>query len=118
MKRNWIFIILCAICILCLVACGTQQDPSGQTSDAQSELENTEQTTAEQTAAHVHVPDGANCKQAQYCTDCGERIAEQGAHDYPEEPDSVSDGFAYYICKTCGKINIVSQDGTPVVPIG
>lgn len=89
-----------ALCLCMLTACGTDGEGAEQT-----------------TTQHVHVPDGANCQEVQYCADCGEQIAEQGAHQYPEEPDAVQDGFAYYTCKLCGNVKVVNSNGMPVVPV-
>ena len=69
------------------------------------------------TTVHEHTPNGANCLQAQCCAECGEQLAEQGAHDYPSEPNSQNDGFSYYVCRTCGDIKIVNENGLPVVPV-
>ena len=67
---------------------------------------------------HRHVPNGADCQSALLCADCGQALAEQGEHVYPDEPDAEQDGFLYYVCKVCGKIKIVNNDGAPVVPVG
>lgn len=39
-------------------------------------------------------------------------------HDYPDEPNAVQGGFAYFVCADCGKIIIESTSGQPIVPIG
>lgn len=67
---------------------------------------------------HQHVPDGADCQQVQYCADCGEKLADQGPHAYPMQPDVEQDGYSYYICRVCRHIKIINQDGLPVVPVG
>ena len=67
--------------------------------------------------AHTHVPDDADCEHAQYCVECGEMLAEQGPHDYPEQPQTEGEGYLFYECRVCGKIKIVHEDGLPVVPI-
>ena len=66
---------------------------------------------------HVHVPDDADCQHVQYCAECGEQLAEYGPHDYPEQPDAVKDGYSFYTCRVCGEIEIVNEDGLPVVPV-
>ena len=68
-------------------------------------------------AVHEHVPDGADCQHVQCCAECGEQLAEQGQHDYPQEPNAVKDGYSFYTCRVCGKIEIVNEDGLPVVPV-
>lgn len=113
--------VLCLLAVICLVACGTQNDLPGQTTEqstADLTAEHSTELTTEGQTTHEHVPDGADCRHTQYCTDCGEMLAEQGEHVYPKQPDSVQDGFAYYVCTVCGKIKIVNQSGAPVVPIG
>lgn len=67
--------------------------------------------------AHEHVPDDADCQQVQLCAECGEQLAEQGPHDYPEQPSAKKDGYSFYTCRVCGKIEIVNEDGLPVVPV-
>ncbi len=93
--------LLCLLAALCFAACSHENTPP-------------EQSTTE----HVHVPNGANCQESQYCADCGELLADQGEHVYPEEPNAEQDGFLYYVCRVCGKIKIVNEDGAPVVPVG
>lgn len=66
---------------------------------------------------HEHVPDDADCQHVQYCAECGEQLAERGAHDYAGQPDESYDGFSFYACRVCGEIKIVNEDGLPVVPI-
>ena len=66
---------------------------------------------------HEHVPDDADCQQVQLCVECGEQIAEQGAHDYPDQPDQSYDGYSLYACRICQKIKIVNENGAPVVPV-
>ena len=68
-------------------------------------------------AVHEHVPDGADCQHVQCCAECGEQLAEQGQHDYSQEPNAVKDGYSFYTCRVCGKIEIVNEDGLPVVPV-
>ena len=87
------------LCVVCLCACHPKVN---------QEQESTQ---------HVHIPDNADCQHVQYCKDCGEQLAEQGQHVYPEMPDAEQDGFAYYECRVCGNINIINQDGMPVVPV-
>lgn len=96
MKRISIVLLLC---VLCLCAC--QPEIAGE----------------QETTQHEHVPDGADCQHVSYCKDCGEQLAEQGDHDYPDTPDAQQDGYAYYECRICGHLNIINQDGMPVVPI-
>lgn len=67
--------------------------------------------------AHEHVPDGADCQHVQYCAACGEQLAEQGPHDYPAQPNAEKNGYSFYTCRVCGKIEIVNEDGLPVVPV-
>ena len=67
--------------------------------------------------AHEHVPDGADCQHVQYCAECGEQLAEQGPHDYPDQPQTQEDGYLFYVCRVCGKIEIVNENGRPVVPV-
>ena len=67
--------------------------------------------------AHEHKPDGADCQHVQYCAECGEKLAEQGPHDYPEQPTAERDGYTFYVCRVCGEIEIVNEDGLPVVPV-
>ena len=76
------------------------------------------QGSVQTTAEHEHVPDGADCSCAQYCSECGEQLAEQGPHDYPDQPNAQEDGYSYYVCRVCGYIKIINQDGLPVVPVG
>ena len=71
----------------------------------------------EQETAHEHVPDGADCQRAQYCAECGEQLAEQGPHEYPEIPEMQEDGYLFYVCRVCENIKIVNEDGLPVVPV-
>ena len=71
----------------------------------------------ENKTAHDHVPDGADCQHMQYCAECGEQLAEQGLHDYPEQPETEKDGYLFYVCRICGNIKIVNEDGLPVVPV-
>lgn len=92
--------LLCLLAVLCLAACSR------------------ENTAEQSTTEHVHVPDGADCQSALMCADCGEVLAERGEHDYPDEPNAEQDGFLYYVCRVCGKIKIVNEDGAPVVPVG
>lgn len=66
---------------------------------------------------HEHIPDGADCQHAQYCTECGELLAEQGQHSYSEQPQAEKDDYKFFVCRVCGKIEIVNQDGVPVVPV-
>ena len=66
---------------------------------------------------HEHVPDGADCQHVQYCAECSEQLAEQGPHDYPEQPIAEKDGYLFYTCRVCGRIEIVNEDGLPVVPV-
>ena len=98
--------MLCLLVALCLVACSQQNTRPGQ------------DTTEQATTVHQHVPNGADCQSALWCADCGQALAEQGEHVYPDEPDAEQDGFLYYVCKVCGKIKIVNKDGAPVVPVG
>lgn len=67
--------------------------------------------------AHEHVPDGADCQRVQYCAACGEQLAEQGPHDYPEQPNAENDSYLFYVCSVCGEIEIINKGGLPVVPI-
>ena len=90
MKR---IVLLCVLMACALAACQTEEQP------------------------HEHVPDGADCQHAQYCADCGELLAEKGAHDYPDTPETEKDGYSFYVCRVCGKIKIVNEDGLPVVPV-
>ena len=98
--------MLCLLVALCLAACSQQN------------TEPVQDTTEPGTTVHEHVPNGADCQNAVICQDCGEQLAEQGEHGYPEEPNAEQDGFLYYVCKVCGKIKIVNNDGAPVVPVG
>ena len=66
---------------------------------------------------HEHVPDDADCQHAQYCAECGEQLAEQGPHAYPEQPDTAINGYLFYACRVCGKTKIVNENGLPVVPV-
>jgi len=66
---------------------------------------------------HEHVPDDADCQHVQYCADCGEMLAKQGPHDYPQSPDAEKNGYLFYTCRSCGKIEIVNEEGAPVVPV-
>ena len=109
MKRIWIF---CLLAVLCLAACSCQNGLSFEQATTEPE------TTEPETTVHEHVPNGADCQNAVICQDCGEQLAEQGEHVYPDEPDAEQDGFLYYVCKVCGKIKIVNNDGAPVVPVG
>ena len=70
-----------------------------------------------QQKVHEHVPDDADCQHAQYCTECGEKFAEQGPHDYPEQPQAEQNGYMFYVCRVCEKIEIVNKDGNLVVPV-
>ena len=70
------------------------------------------------TTLHEHVPDGADCMSAQYCSDCGELLDERGSHDYSETPDQQEGGYSYFVCRLCGHIKIINQDGLPVIPVG
>lgn len=88
------------LCVLFLCAC-------------QSKVNHEQESTQ-----HEHVPDGADCQHVQYCADCGEQLAETGEHDYPDTPDAQQDGYSYYECRVCGHVNIINQDGMPVVPVG
>ena len=97
MKKNSIVLLLC---VACLCACQSEVDRD------------------QETLQHVHVPDGADCQHVQYCADCGELLAERGEHVYPDTPDAQQDGFSYYECRVCGHVNIINQDGMPVVPVG
>ena len=67
--------------------------------------------------AHEHVPDDADCQHVQYCANCREQLAERGPHDYPEQPNTVKNGYSFYSCRVCGEIEIVNEDGLPVVPV-
>ena len=67
--------------------------------------------------SHEHVPDGADCQHVQYCAECGEQLAQQGPHDYPEQPNAEKNDYSFYTCRVCGKIEIVNEDGLPVVPV-
>ena len=67
--------------------------------------------------AHEHVPDGADCQHAQLCAECGEQLAEQGPHDYPDQPEAEKNGYSFYVCRVCGNIDIVNEDGLPFVPV-
>ena len=67
--------------------------------------------------AHEHIPDHADCQHEQRCTECGELLADQGKHDYAEQPDEAYEGYLFYACRVCGEIKIVNEDGLPVVPI-
>lgn len=67
--------------------------------------------------AHEHVPDDADCQHVQYCVECGEQLAEQGQHAYPEQPDAIKNGYLFYTCRVCGKNEIVNESGLPVVPV-
>ena len=98
--------MLCLLVALCLAACSQQN------------TEPVQDTTEPGTTVHEHVPNGADCQSALLCSDCGEVLAEQGEHVYADEPDAEQGGFSYYICKVCGKIQIVNQNGAPVVPVG
>lgn len=98
--------MLCLLAALCFAACSHQNTSPEQV------------TTEQATTEHVHVPNGADCQNALLCVDCGEVLADQGEHVYPEEANAEQDGFLYYVCKVCGKIKIVNQDGLPVVPVG
>lgn len=71
----------------------------------------------ENETAHEHVPDSADCQHAQYCAECGEQLAERGKHDYPELPNAERDGYLFYACRICGEIEIVNENGLPVVPV-
>lgn len=71
----------------------------------------------ESEAEHEHVPDNADCQHVQNCAECGEQLAEQGPHDYPEIPETEKDGYLFYVCRVCGNIKIVNEDGLPVVPV-
>ena len=71
----------------------------------------------ENETVHEHVPDSADCQHVQYCAECGEQLAEHGPHDYPEQPEAKRDGYLFYVCRICGKIEIVNEDGLPVVPV-
>ena len=66
---------------------------------------------------HEHVPDEADCQNAICCIECGEQLAEYGTHDYPEQPNAVKGEYSFYQCCVCGKIEIVNEDGLPVVPV-
>ena len=66
---------------------------------------------------HEHVPDDADCQRVQLCAECGEQLAEAGPHDYPDLPEAEKDGYMFYACRVCGKIDIVNEDGMPVVPV-
>lgn len=66
---------------------------------------------------HEHTPNDADCQHVQYCVDCGEQLAEQGPHDYPQSPVAEKNGYLFYTCRACGKIEIVNEDGLPVVPV-
>ena len=63
------------------------------------------------------MPDGADCQHVQYCAECGEQLAERGEHSYSDQPVDSYDGFSLYSCRICGKIQIVNEDGLPVVPV-
>jgi hypothetical protein len=86
------------LCVVCLSACRAEAD------------------NAQDSTQHEHVPDHADCQHAQYCKDCGEQLAEHGEHVYPDVPDAEQDGYAYYECRVCGYLNIINQEGMPVVP--
>ena len=66
---------------------------------------------------HKHLPYDADCRRAQYCVECREQLAEQGTHDYPDQPDQTHDGYSLYACRICQKIKIVNENGAPVVPV-
>ena len=108
--------MLCLLVALCLAACGQQN--TGSEHDTANQGTTEPGTTESGTTVHEHVPNGADCQSALLCSDCGEVLAEQGEHGYPEEPNAEQDGFLYYVCKVCGKIKIVNKDGAPVVPVG
>ena len=86
-------VLLCVLMACALAACQTEEQP------------------------HEHVPDGADCQHVQYCAECGEQLAEQGPHDYPDQPNAEKGGYSFYTCRVCGKIEIVNEDGLPVVPV-
>ena len=86
-------VLTCMLTMLVLVACHAQQE------------------------AHEHVPDGADCQHAQYCTECGELLAEYGPHDYSEQPQAEKEEYSFFVCRVCGDIKIVNQDGNLVVPV-
>lgn len=98
--KKVIWICILSLCLCMLVACGSD---GKEGEDASTE--------------HVHVPDGANCQEAQHCADCGELLAEHGPHAYPEKPTTEQEGFAYYVCPDCGMIKVVNTGGLPVVPV-
>ncbi len=85
--------LLCALMACVLVACRTEAPP------------------------HKHVPDNADCQHVQYCAECREQLAEQGSHDYPDVPETEKDGYQFFVCRVCGNIKIVNEDGLPVVPV-
>ena len=66
---------------------------------------------------HKHTPDDADCQHVQYCSGCGEMLAEQGPHDYSETAEVEKNGYLFYVCRVCGEIKIVNEDGLPVVPV-
>ena len=86
-------VIICIISLSMLASCGAKDQP------------------------HEHTPDDADCQHVQYCIECGEQLAEQGSHDYSEQPDAEKNGYLFYTCRVCGKIEIVNEDGLPVVPV-
>ncbi len=96
MKRLCVIFLTC-VCILCSCSSASEKE--------------------QETTQHEHVPDGANCQAVQYCADCGEQLAEQGEHDYPDEPDDQVDRYLFYACRICGQVKIINQDGLPVVPV-
>ena len=65
----------------------------------------------------MHEPDNADCQHAQLCTFCGEKLADQGVHDYPDLPEQSYDGYSIYVCRLCKKVKIVNEHGAPVVPV-
>ena len=71
----------------------------------------------ENETVHEHVPDDADCQHAQHCTECGELLAEHGEHDYSAKPEAEKNGYSFYTCRICGEIEIVNEDGLPVVPV-
>ena len=86
-------VIICIISLSMLASCSVKEQP------------------------HEHTPDDADCQHVQYCIECGEQLAEQGSHDYSEQPDAEKNGYLFYTCRVCGKIEIVNEDGLPVVPV-
>ena len=93
------FFLIIVFCLCCLCACS----PKGGVDPVSTE--------------HQHVPDNADCLHEQFCVTCGEQLAEQGAHAYPDVPVEQADTYSVYLCRICGQTKIINQDGLPVVPV-